>query len=177
MKNSIRKGIVALKRNTSLIPMAVLMVAFLWFSLNLTHLSDTTAKIQGPNMGLAQFTVMLLGMLAMVCLNNSFPRRKKPNYPMIILMFVMFAIMIFCDIHYINGILAAVSRPENPVVITTETAYIQSAYNVLNTHIWLLGITAVLVVTLPIYSKWIKRINTSVDVEDNGEMAAIEITD
>ncbi len=177
MKNSIRKAIVGLKRNTSMIPMAVLMVAFLWFSLNMTHLSNTTAKIQGSGMGLSQFAVMLLGMLSMVCLMNSFPRRKKPNYPMLILMFVMFGIMIFCDIHYNNAIMAAVTRPQNPIVIDSNTAYIQSAYNVLQTHMVLLGITAVLVVTLPIYSKWIKKINTSVDVEDNGDMAAIEISE
>ncbi len=177
MKNSIRKALVGLKRNTSMIPMAVLMVAFLWFSLNMTHLSNTTAKIQGAGMGLAQFAVMLLGMLSMVCLMNSFPRRKKPNYPMIVLMFVMFGIMIFCDMHYNNAILAAVTRPQNPIVIDSNTAYIQSAYNVLSTHIVLLVVTAVLVVTLPIYSKWIKRINTSVDVEDNGDMAAIEISE
>ena len=39
----------------------------------------------------------------------------------------------------------------------------------------LLAITAVLILTLPIYSKWIRKINTSVDVEDNGDMAQIEI--
>jgi len=41
----------------------------------------------------------------------------------------------------------------------------------------LIGITAVLVLTLPIYSKWIRKINTSVDVEDNGDMAQIEISE
>ncbi len=177
MKNFIRKGIVSLKRNTSMIPMAVLMVAFLWFSLNMTHLSNTTAKIQGVGMGLSQFVVMLLGMLSMVCLMNSFPRRKKPNVPMIALMFAMFGIMIFCDNHYNTAILAAVNRPENPIVLDANTAYIVSAYNVLQVHIVMLVVTAVLVATLPIYSKWIKRINTSVEVEDNGDMAAIEISE
>lgn len=177
LKDSIRKGIVSLKRNPSMIPMTMLMIAFLVFSLNLTDLSDTTAKIQGNGMGLSQFTVMLLSMLSMVCLLNAFPRRKKPNIPMIVVMFVMFAVMIFCDIHYRNAIWAAVTRPTNPIVLDANTAYIASAYNLLQTHLILVIVTAVLVVTLPVYTKWLKKINTSVAVEDNGSMDEIEIND
>ncbi len=177
LKDSLRKGIVSLKRNPSMIPMAVLLVAFLVFSLNLTDLSDTTAKIQGAGMGLSQFCVMLLSMLSMVCLLNAFPRRKKPNIPMIVVMFVMFAVMIYCDIHYRNAIWAAVTRPMNPIVLDANTAYITSAYNLLQTHLILVIVTAALVVTLPLYSKWLKKINTSVAVEDNGSMGEIEIND
>lgn len=177
LKDSIRKGIVSLKRNPSMIPMTVLMIAFLVFSLNLTDLSDTTAKIQGSGMGLSQFTVMLLSMLSMVCLMNAFPRRKKPNMPMIVVMFVMFAVMIFCDIHYREAIWAAVTRPTNPIVLDANTAYISSAYNLLQTHLILVIVTAVLVVTLPVYTKWLKKINTSVAVEDNGSMGEIEINE
>lgn len=177
MKESIRKFIVSLKRNPSMIPMAMLMIAFLVFSLNLTHLSNTTAKIQGAGMGLAEFTVMLLSMLSMVCLLNAFPRRKKANVPMLVLLFVMFAVMIYCDIHYRSGIWAAATRPDNPIVLDANTAYITKAYSLLLTHMILVIITAVLVATLPIYSKWIKKINTNVDVEDNGSMAEIEIND
>lgn len=177
LKDSIRKGIVSLKRNPSMIPMTVLMIAFLVFSLNLTDLSDTTAKIQGSGMGLSQFTVMLLSMLSMVCLMNAFPRRKKPNIPMIVVMFVMFAVMIFCDIHYREAIWTAVTRPTNPIVLDANTAYISSAYNLLQTHLILVIVTAVLVVTLPVYTKWLKKINTSVAVEDNGSMGEIEINE
>ncbi len=174
MKESVRKGLVSVKRNPQLIPMAMLLAAFLVFSMNLTDLSDTTAKIQGANMGLAQFTVMLLSLLSMVCLLNAFPRRKKPNVPMIVLMFAMFGIMILCDVHYTNAVYAAVTRPEHPIEMTD---YIISAYSLLNTHMYLIGITAVLVAALPVYSKLLKKINTSIQVEDNGAMGQIEIGD
>lgn len=177
LKDSFRKFIVSLKRNPSMIPMIMLMVAFLVFSLNLTDLSDTTAKIQGSGMGLAEFTVMLLSMLSMVCLLNAFPRRKKANIPMIVIMYVMFAVMIYCDIHYRGAIWAAATRPENPIILDANTAYIVNAYGLLQTHMVLIIITAVLVATLPIYSKWIKKINTTVEIEDNGSMAAIEINE
>lgn len=176
-KDFFRKRIVSLKRRPDRIPMIVLVLAFLVFSLNLTHMSDATAKIQGGGMGLAEFTIMLLSMLSIVCLMNAFPRRKKPNIPMIVVMFVMFAVMIFCDIHYRSCIWAAVTRPDNPILLDANTAYISSAYNLLQTHMILIIVTAVLVVTLPVYSKWIRKINTSVEIEDNGSMDVIEINE
>lgn len=177
VKERLRKFVVYLKRNPSVIPLLLLLASFLLYSLNLTNLSDTTAKIQGKGMGLCQFCIMLLSMLSMVCLLNAFPRRKKPNIPMIVLAFVMFGVMIYCDIHYCNAILTATTRPENPIIIDEKTLYIASAYNMLQTFVWLIGITAVAVATLPLYSKLLKKINTSVAVEDNGEMEVIEISE
>lgn len=177
IKEFVRKFIVSLKRNPSMIPLAMLLVSFLMYSLNLTDMSDTTAKIQGAGMGLSQFCIMLFSLLSMVCLLNAFPRRKKPNIPMIVLMLVMFAVIVYCDIHYSNAILAALNRAESPIVLNEATIYIANAYNMLGTHMVLMGITAALVVLLPFYSKLLKKINTSVDVEDNGEMEEIEVND
>ncbi len=177
MKESLRKAIVSLKRNPSVIPLVMLFVSFLYYSLNLTDVSDTTAKIQGSGMGLCQFTIMLLSLLSMVCMLNSFPKRKKPNYPMIGLMFVMFAIMIYCCIHYTGEVWNALYRAQHPIKIDQTNLYIVAANNMLNTFMVMIGITAGLVALLPVYSKWLKKINTSVSVEDNGEMAEIEIND
>ncbi len=173
----IRKSLVSLKRKPSTIPLVMSLVCFLYFSLNLTALSDTTAKIQGSNMGLSQFCIMLFSLLSMVCMLNAFPRRKKPNIPMIVLMFLMFGIMIFCDIHYTGIILAATNRAESPIVIDDNTLYILKAYSLLNTHMVLVIINAALVALLPVYSKLLRKINTSVEVEDNGTMGEIEITE
>jgi len=177
LKERIRKILVSLKRNPSVIPLVVLGAAFVLYSFNLTVVSNTTAKIQGQGMGLCQFCIMLFSALSMVCMLNSFPRRKKPNIPMIAVMFLMFAIIIYCDIHYCNAIMAALTRAESPIVLDVTTQYIADAYNMLGTFMVLICVTAGLVVTLPLYSKWLKRINTSVEVEDNGDMAHIEIND
>lgn len=175
VKEFFRKQIVTLKRNPQNIPMAMLLISFIYYSLNLTNMSNTTAKIQGVGMGLCQFCIMLFSLLSIVCMLNAFPSRKKPVYPMVALMFVMFGIMVYADIHYCNGIVAALNRAVSPIVLDVNTIYIANAYNMLQTFLVLLGITAVLVLTLPVYSKWIRKINTSVDVEDNGDMAQIEI--
>ena len=177
VKEFFRKQIVTLKRNPQNIPMAMLLISFVYYSLNLTNMSNTTAKIQGVGMGLAQFCIMLFSLLSIVCMLNAFPSRKKPVYPMVALMFVMFGIMIYADIHFCNGIMAALTRAESPIILDVNTLYIANAYNMLQTFMILIGITAVLVLTLPIYSKWIRKINTSVDVEDNGDMAQIEISE
>lgn len=175
VKEFVRKKIVALKRNPSVIPLVVMVVSFLYFSLNLTVVSNTTAKIQGSGMGLCQFSVTLLSILNMVCMLNAFPRRKKANVPMVALMFVMFAVMIYADYHYIGRITAAMTRELSPIVIDAGTQYIADAKRMLSHHSVLVIVSAVLVATLPIYSKWLRKIKTSIQVEDNGEMAAIEL--
>ncbi len=177
LKEMVRKTIVSLKRNPSTIPLMMMLVTFLFYSLNLTDVSDTTAKIYGKGMGLSAFCIMLFSLLSLVCMLNAFPRRKKPNIPMIVLMFAMFGIIIFCDIHYSNTILAAITRPENPIQITVDTKYIAEAYNMLKTHMVLTIVSAALVLLMPIYSKLLRKINTSVVIEDNGEMGQIDIQD
>ena len=177
IKESIRKFIVSLKRNPNIIPLTMLLISFLVYSFNLTDMSDTTAKIQGMGMGLSQFCIMLFSLLSLVCLMNAYPRRQKANIPMLVIMYVMLAIIVYCDIHYNNAITAALTRAESPIQLNETTAYIAAAYNMLNTHVVLIGISAVLAGTLPIYSKWLRKINTSVDVEDNGDMAALELND
>ena len=81
MPEFLRKLFVSLKRRPSVIALIVLVIAFLQYSLNLTHISDTTAKIQGAGMGLCGFATMLFSMLSLVCFLNAFPRRKKTRCP------------------------------------------------------------------------------------------------
>ncbi len=177
LREFLRKSVVSLKRNPSTIPLVMMAITFMYYSLNLTDVSDTTAKIYGKGMGLCQFCIMLFSLLSLVCMINAFPRRKKANIPMIVLMFAMFGIIIFCDMHYSNLIIAAITRADNPIAITKDTEYIAYANNMLNVHMVLTIVCAALVALLPIYSKLLKKINTSVVIEDNGDMAQIDIQD
>ena len=135
MPEFLRRFFVALKRQPSIIALVFLLIAFFQYSLNLTHISDTTAKIQGAGMGLCGFATMLFSMLSLVCFLSAFPKRKKPVIAMVVLMFVMFAIIIFCDVHYSGLIVNALTRAENPIKLDASTIYIAQAYNVLQTHI------------------------------------------
>ena len=177
MKEMIRKFLVSLKKNPQVIPLLAHTVAFCIFSLNLTSVSNTTAKIYGPHMGLCSFATMLLSILVYVCLFSAYPKRKKPNWIMIGMILVMYAIIIFCDNFYSDRIWAAVKRPENPIEITEATQYILDAYNLMSTHIIATIVSGVLIVTEPVYAMLLKKINTSVEIEDNGELGAIELSD
>ena len=177
MKEMIRKFLVSLKKNPQVIPLLAHTVAFGIYSLNLTAVSNTTAKIYGPHMGLCSFVTMLFSILAYVCMFSAYPKRKKPNWIMIAMILVMYVIIIFCDNFYSDRIWAAVKRPENPIEITEATMYINDAFNLMSTHIISVIVSAVLVVAEPIYAKLLKKINTSIEIEDNGDLGAIELSD
>lgn len=175
-KEFIRKLIVTLKRNPQNIALLSLAAAFVVYSLNLTSIANTTALINLPNMGQCEFAAMLFSILAFVCFLRAFPKREKPNMVMIGLMLIMAAGLIFVDFIYYQRIIEAVTRESNRIAITAKTAYIAIAQNVVVVHIALLAVTILLLLTLPLYSKALKKINTSIDVEDNGELEAIDIS-
>ena len=176
VKEAFRKFLVALKRKPNIIPLVVFVAAFLFYSLNLANISDTTAKIQGAGMGLVGFITMLFSMLSMVCYMNAFPHRKPVVWPMLILHIVMDGILIFCDFYYRDRIIAALTRAESPIEITPATAYIAKAYNMLNTHMIILVVGIVLLALLPLYSKLIRSIKTSIEVEGSGNLGEIDIS-
>ena len=176
LKEFWRKRLVSLKRKPHMIPLVVMAIAFLYYSLNLTHISDTTARIQGQGMGLAGFATMLFSMLSLVCFLNAFPHRKKVNIPMLALMFLMLGVIIYCDIFYGGCITRAVTRENNPIDPTGINGYISKAATMLRVHRIILIVGAALVALLPVYAPMLRRINTSIDVAGNHEMGAIDIS-
>ena len=256
-----RRFFVALKRKPQNIPIVAVALCFVWYSFNLSLVSFTTTRLQAPNMGLTGFAIMLLSVLAIVCGLNAFPYRKKVNVPMLVLLFVMMAIIIFCDVYYLRciadklnakalgevtnetGILFTwragnlnlallllipvwiilgsalvvdnVRDMENGklpykiwlwCVLALSAAVVVAAYlfsntivgdmennlktlkvddtlrkvliarQVMTVHLIMAGISTVLAAALPVYSKWIRKIDTSVEVSENAEMEAIDIS-
>ncbi len=172
-----RKYMVALKRSPQSIPLATLIVAFLMYSLNLSSIANTTARINGANMGQCEFVAMLFSILAFVVFLRAFTKRKKANKVMLGLLGGMLALLIFVDVVYITRIISATTRSENKIIIDESSRYISTAQNVVTLHVVFIGVTALLLITLPLYSKAIRKIKTSIDVEGNENMAAIDIDD
>lgn len=172
-----RKSMVSLKRSPQKIPLVFLVIAFLIYSLNLSPIANTTAKINGANMGQCEFVAMLFSILAFVVFLRTFPRRKPVKKVMMGLLFFMLSLLVFVDSVYITRITSAVTRPENPVVIEEKTMYISTAQTVVILHIIFVVLTALLLALLPLYSKAIRKINTSIEVEGNENMEAIDISD
>jgi len=177
MKEFIRKTIVSLKRKPQTIPLLVLAAAFLVYSLNLTHISDTTAKIQLAGMGLSGFCTMLFSLLSFVCFINAYPHRKKTNIPMLVLMFLMLGILIFCDTYYAGRIMQAITRADHPIVVDANTIYISKAYDMLMVHRVIVAAGALLTLMVPMLRKLLRRIDTSLPAEESVEMEAITLSD
>ncbi|MBQ9210229.1 MAG: hypothetical protein IJ153_00875 [Clostridia bacterium] len=171
-----RKRLVALKRKPDMIPLIVFLFAFLYYSFNLTQISNTTALINGPHMGLTEFATMLFSTLSLVCFLNSFPHRKKVNKPMLILMLIMVCGLIYCDIYYGGRITYALTREDNRIDPTGKNAFVANAQHVLNVHQWILVCGLALTALLPVYKPLLKKINTNINVESSGDMAAIDIS-
>ena len=171
-----RKRLVALKRKPHMIPLVVMAFAFIYYSFNLTQISNTTALINGPHMGLAEFATMLFSVLSLVCFMNAFPHRKKVNKVMLILMVLMVAGLIFCDYYYGGRITAAITRAENRIDPTGKNIFVTNAMNVLNVHKVILFIGLALTALLPVYTPLLKKIKTGIQVEGSGDMAAIDIS-
>lgn len=177
LKERVRKFFVALKKNPQAIPLIALCTAFVYYSLNMTTISNTTAKIPGLNLGLMQFISMLLMLLSFVCMLSAFPKRQKPNLPMNLLLRALYTIVIVADHIYITGINQATTRTLNPIAITKETAYIATARDVLEVHIILIAITLFCVIFEPIFAALLKKINTSIEIEEGERIESIDISE
>lgn len=199
MKEFFRKRMVALKRKPQMIALVVLGIAFVYYSLNLTHVSNTTAYIQGPGMGLSAFVIMLFSVLALVCFLNAFPHRKKVNIPMLVLMFAMLGGVLFCDTYYTSQIDSKLTnvRQEaateylaaNPdqqaeaeaageaevTQFCTDHPSVPAAKSMLGVHGGILLSGILLVALLPVYTPLIRKVKTSVEVEANEDMGEIEL--
>ena len=145
--------------------------------MHLSSVSNTTAKIQGTGMGLAGFCTMLFSILSYMAFINAFQYRKPVNKLMLGVLLAMFAIIAFADYYYLQQIYSALTRAVNPITVTQNTIYIAYAEYYLRIHLILLAVTVVLIALLPVYSKALRKIKTSIEVEDNGTLGAIDISE
>lgn len=176
LKEAVRRIFVFLKKKPDIIPILALTVSFLIYSLNLTSVSNTTAKIYGAHMGLCSFVTMLFMILSFVCILGAYPKRQKPKWIMIALATVMYLAVIGADILYYIRIETALTRAENPIKLTESTMYIWEAQNLMVTHIISLVVVIACMYLEPVFAKLFKKINTSVEIESN-DVAEIELSE
>jgi hypothetical protein len=177
VKEGARKFMVTMKRNPHYIPLAMLLVSFVILSFNLTKISNTTATMNKMGMGLCAFISMLLSILSMVCMLNAFPKRQKPKIAVVVLMLILFAIIIVADVIYCIKVVNGVTTDPDAIKVTDKNYFIVEAQNALIAHIVTMALTAVSVVLEPVFAKLLKKVNTSVNVEDNGEITEIDISE
>ena len=171
-KESWRKFIVSLKKRPHNIPLCMMVIAFIVYSFNLTKISNTTAVVNQTYMGLCEFVIMLFSVLAFVCFLNAYPKRQKPIVPMVILLYVLEIIILIADIVYISKINAGLQT----IQINASRQFIPQAKSMLTVHIVLVVISIVLITLIPVIGKALNKIDTSVTLTGNDDVA-IELTD
>ena len=95
---------------------------------------------------------------------------------MIVLTLLMLGVLIFCDSYYDLRITAALTRAESPIVPTGKNAFVAVTQNVIKVHRILVIVGLGLFILLPVYSKLLRKINTSIEVAENAEMGTIDIS-
>lgn len=171
IKETVRKFLVFLKRNPQSVPLVALAAAFVYYSFNLTYISDTTALINLPHMGLSSFATMLFSILSFVCMLNAFPKRQRPNFFMLALLGVMAVIIVFCDVYYFSMI------QKSTIEITSQRYFVPIAKEVVSNHIILMTVMVALTALEPLIAKLFRKINTSIDVEYTEDIGDIDLSD
>lgn len=155
-----RKQIVNLKRRPSNIAFLFLIITSLIFILSLMPMSEAVYRKTTTSTwsGICLFGGTLFSILIFVAYMNSFPKRKKPNIPMLCVTGLFIALLFLFDIVFyveLSGILGA---------DVTQACY-QTTLNVLLTHMVFLALTVVLMATMPLYKKALLKINTRKEIE------------
>ena len=171
-KESWRKFIVSLKKRPHNIPLCMMVIAFIVYSFNLTKISNTTAVVNQTYMGLCEFVIMLFSVLAFVCFLNAYPKRQKPIVPMVILLYVLEIIILIADVVYISKINAGLQT----IQINASRQFIPQAKSMLTVHIVSVVISIILITLIPVIGKALNKIDTSVALAGNDDVA-IELTD
>lgn len=189
VKEKLRKAAVSLKRKPHMIPLAVLVFAFLWYSLQLTQVSDATAFINASGMGLCGFITMLFSILGLVCYGYSFPHRKKPVAWRLILTFLLFFAVIAADLIYMKTLVNRVyqdlaystaQETLNTLSVFPKVIRLQTKHGIvrlLTVHMVIVGAGLLLTALLPAYIPLLRKIKTSVNVVGNEDMCSIELAE
>lgn len=173
-----RKRLVSLKRKPQTIALIFMLIPSLIYILGLGTmsngvLSETTTSFKGVDwVGHAIFVNNLFSILILLLFLNTFPKRKKPNLIFAALVFVFAIIMILMDVLFYVQMAEATSQEG---INVSNITY--SAMNLSIIHIVFLVIAMVVFAMVPIYKKWLMKINTRKEVESNEIKGTIDIED
>ena len=168
-----RKFIVSLKKRPHNIPLCMMAIAFIVYSFNLTKISNTTAVINRPLMGLCEFVIMLFSILAFVAFLNAYPKRQKPILPMVILLYALEIIVAGADVLY----LARINEGLQSIQVNASRQFIPQAQSMLTVHIVLVVLSIVLIALIPVIGKALNKIDTSVAIAENEDVQIELVSD
>lgn len=171
-----RKKVVGLKRKPQTIALVVLLLSTIVYLCSLGTLSKTVYFYVYVNwLGLPLFISNLFSILVLLLFLYTFPKRKKTNIVMLVMTFVFMAAMIACDaVFYWQLANAIKSSTESQIA---NNPYVLSAGTLVIVHIVLVGLSALLLATLPLYKKLLMKVNTRKDLESNNMTEEIDTSE
>ena len=156
-----------------MIPLFMTFVTSVMYLLCLRNFSiNITSNFEIQLGGLAVFINTLLSVLVLALFLSTFPKRKKPNYILMGLVFLFYAVMIGMDILYYVKNLSYLDVKGEDGIEVVSTFY--STLSATIAHIALIAVDALLLATLPLYAKLIKKINTKKEIETSQLSEAID---
>lgn len=173
VKEWFRKQIVTLKRKPQKISFFFYAISTVFFLIALFTFSQASTAVASAatGNGLIIFVDTLLSILVLVSFLNAFPNRKKVVIPMLVLVFVMSAAIIACDISVFVLIQNAINKAVNPY----KEPAVKGCLPLFIIHIILMAISVALLALTPVIRKLLNKINTSVVVESSNLSKGEEI--
>lgn len=179
IKEWCRKQVVTLKRMPQRIPIAyqaIVTFIYLVWLFDYSRIMDSLSGVEW--IGIAVFLATLISILVLPMLLNSFPKRKKPSIVFLILVFVFMAAIILADVLYYVQISNFVHNDVNEAANFLGTnPPVQKALTLAIAHMVLQGISIVLLATMPLYAKLIRKINTRKDIAASGLAEEIDTSE
>lgn len=175
-----RKQIVALKRYPHRIPLAMLVItSLLWLFWLFTFSRSVDAAQSASWTGIAVFANTLLSILILPLFLNAFPKRKPANKIFIALVFIFMAAIVLLDVvYYVQSNDYIVNYLGNAADRWLETySFFTDAMTLSIVHIVLIGVCALLLALMPLYTPLIRKINTSKNIEGNDIHETIDVED
>ena len=175
IKEWFRKRIVALKRKPQNVALFFLAVTTIYFMLSMFKISQAIYEVYDQEgvdttIGICVFVTTLLSLLVLVSFLNSFPKRKKPNIFFIVLVGLMIAAMIACDIVFYVQTEDILALPALQVFEAQATvAKVKLGQTYILAHVGLLAFSGIMFALLPAYKILINKINTKVELESATE--------
>ena len=167
LKEWCRKKVVSLKRNPQRIAQVwQVIVTFVWLITLFTY-SSAIYDMNVEWTGLVVFVNTLFSILVIVLFLNSFPKRKKPNIVMLVLLFVFLAVIIGCDVLYYVLCTNHIDAGNVNAAFLQSHPKVEKSLSFSIMFIVFEAIAAILVATLPLYTRLLRKINTRKDFEEN----------
>jgi sterol desaturase/sphingolipid hydroxylase (fatty acid hydroxylase superfamily) len=112
---------------------------------------------------LYMFTVTLASFLVIFSFANAYAGKKR-GWLMQAVFYALIVLQIGLDIAYYQAMSYEIFLRENPVPITADIA---SSMNNTFFHIIALGVTLLAIILLPVYHKWLLKLDTSIEDEED----------